>query len=117
MMKDERLIESDSSDIQNIAEKINSLKKKISSNSCDSGEHSSSIGGMLWISFNVVSDLIAGVFCGLLFGYGLDYVFNTKPVMIAIFLIMGCIAGMMNAIAFVKRFEQNNSDSTDKKVV
>lgn len=105
-----------SSKIKDIAEKINLLKKDFYSKN-DEDDHSTSLGGMLWISFNIVSDLIAGVFCGLLIGYGLDYLLNTKPIMIAIFLIMGCIAGMMNAVAFIKRFEQKNSDSTDKKVM
>lgn len=116
-MSDTHLEESNSTDIQTLAERINSLKKEFSSEIPNKDSCSNSIGGMLWISFNVVSDLIAGVFCGLLFGYGLDYLFNTKPIMIAIFLIMGCIAGMVNAIAFIRRFEQRNSDSTDKKVM
>lgn len=86
------------------------LKALRETNVSESGESSSSKGAaagrMMWVAFNVVSDLIAGVICGLGIGYGLDVWLGTKPAFIAVFLIFGCAAGVLNAVRFVQRYDQ-----------
>lgn len=69
------------------------------------------VGRMMWLAFNVVSDLIAGVICGLGIGYGLDYWLGTRPVFIAVFLILGCIAGVLNVVRFLQRYDERRRES------
>ena len=64
----------------------------------------------MWLAFNVVSDLIAGVICGLGIGYGLDRWLGTRPVFIAVFLILGCIAGVLNVVRFLQRYDKRHSE-------
>ncbi len=64
----------------------------------------------MWLAFNVVSDLIAGVICGLGIGYGLDRWLGTRPVFIAVFLILGCIAGVLNVVRFLQRYDKRRNE-------
>ena len=64
----------------------------------------------MWLAFNVVSDLIAGVICGLGIGYGIDYWLGTRPVFIAVFLILGCIAGVFNVVYFLQQYEKKRQE-------
>ncbi len=71
------------------------------------------IGRAMWIAFNVVSDLIAGVICGLVAGYGLDKWLDTRPVFIAVFLIMGCAAGVLNAVRFLRLYDERQREKRE----
>jgi len=54
----------------------------------------------------VGSDLIGGVVVGLFIGLKCDEYFQTKPICLIIFIILGCIEGMLNVIRTVKNFEE-----------
>ena len=73
-------------------------------------ERTHSVGQLMWLAFNVVSDLIAGIICGLGIGYGIDHYFGTRPVFIAVFLILGCIAGVLNVIRFLRQYEERQRE-------
>lgn len=83
------------------------------------GEHSAGKGfgvaSMMWLAFNIVSDLIAGVVCGLGIGYGLDAWLGTRPAFIAVFLCFGCAAGILNAVRFVQRYNRKQSERLNSK--
>jgi len=64
----------------------------------------------MWLAFNVVSDLLAGVICGLGIGYGIDYWLGTRPVFIAVFLVLGCIAGVLNVVYFLQQYEKKRQE-------
>ncbi len=96
--------------LREIDERLNALRRRTSG---VQGSHSSSphpIGRMMWLAFNVVSDLIAGVICGFGIGYGLDRWLGTRPVFIAVFLILGCIAGVLNVVRFLQRYDKRRSE-------
>ncbi len=48
-------------------------------------------------AFRIVSELFANVLVGASIGWGLDYFFNTKPIFLIIFLILGMISGIYTA--------------------
>jgi len=48
------------------------------------------------IKSSAVADIFAGVIVGLLFGIGTDRLFNTEPIFLIIFLILGFAGGMLN---------------------
>lgn len=100
--------------LQNIAERLAVLKTQNTSNHAPSSSAGAAVGRLMWIAFNVVSDLIAGVICGLGLGYGLDVWLGTRPVFIAVFLVLGCAAGLLNAVRFLKNFEQRRLEKESR---
>lgn len=48
-------------------------------------------------------ELISGVIVGLTIGYYLDKWFNTKPICLIIFIILGTIAGFLNLYRKIKQ--------------
>ncbi len=52
--------------------------------------------GGLGAAWKMSSELVGAVIVGSAIGYGLDYAFGTSPVMLIIFVLMGCAAGILN---------------------
>jgi len=50
----------------------------------------------LGAAWKISSELVAAVIVGSAIGYGLDYVFGTSPLMLIIFILFGCAAGILN---------------------
>ena len=57
------------------------------------------------IGTRIGTELVSGVLVGAGLGYLLDKVFNSSPVMLIIFLILGGAAGFLNVYRFVKKEE------------
>ncbi len=96
--------------IAEITERLNALKRETSGTSAQRETAAHPVGRMMWLAFNVVSDLIAGVVCGLGIGYGTDRWLGTRPVFIAVFLIFGCAAGVLNAVRFLRRYDDRQRE-------
>lgn len=92
--------------LNEIEQRLKALKRDMPKtlSQVSSGPHP--IGRMMWLAFNVVSDLIAGVICGFGMGYGLDLWLGTRPVFIAVFLVLGCIAGILNVVCFLRQYDE-----------
>ena len=74
---------------------------------------------MMWLAFNILSELLGGIACGLAIGWGLDKWLGTRPVFIAVFLIVGCIAAVLNVVRLLRREEakrRENDENQPKKV-
>lgn len=99
--------------VENLDRRLRELRQKVESPETSLPRSRSSVGRMMWLSFHVVSDLIAGVICGLLIGYGFDAWFETRPIFIAVFLVFGCIAGVLNAVRFLLRWEEQRKQKED----
>ena len=96
--------------LKEIEKRLNALKRRTADPSARSSHGSHPIGQLMWLAFNVISDLIAGVICGLGMGYGLDRWFGTRPVFIAVFLVLGCMAGILNVVRFLRRYEEKQHE-------
>ena len=97
--------------IKEIERRLESLRRETSVKTGEDAEKATySVGSLMWLAFNVVSDLIAGVVCGLGMGYGIDRLFGTRPVFIAVFLVLGCVAGVVNVVRFLKRYEERQHE-------
>ena len=46
----------------------------------------------------IASEFVAGITVGALLGYGIDYVFGTRPFGLVIFLFLGFAAGVLNVV-------------------
>lgn len=55
-------------------------------------------GRALSLGMRVVSELVAGVFVGLLIGYGLDKWLGTSPFLMIVFLLLGMAGGIWNVV-------------------
>ena len=66
---------------------------------------------MAWLAFYVISELVGGVVCGVAVGWGLDKWFDTRPVFMAIFLIIGCIAAVLNVVRYLNAQNRRESEN------
>lgn len=60
------------------------------------------------VGFRLGIELLSGVIAGAVLGYFLDSLFNTKPLLLIIFLLFGGAAGFLNVYKFVKGSEKDN---------
>lgn len=60
--------------------------------------------------FQISAELIAGVLVGAGIGYLLDLALNTKPWMLALFIILGGAAGMLNIYKSFKADDKHNKE-------
>ena len=77
--------------------KIKKKEKKIESS------NAASLGKALKIS----TELVAAVVVGSTIGYILDSWFDTKPLLIICFFIIGVVAGILNVIKSAKKMHKN----------
>ena len=56
-------------------------------------------------AFKIVSDLFANILVGGAIGWTLDYYFNTKPILLIIFLIIGFISGIYTSYKSTKKLQ------------
>src|SRR3954447_19575920 len=63
-----------------------------------SGQGTGDLGGMSpWgIGLRVGVELVSALVVAVAIGYGLDYLFGTKPILIAVFVLLGGAAGVLN---------------------
>jgi ATP synthase protein I len=52
-------------------------------------------GEMAW---RMVIELVSGMLLGLAIGFGLDYVFGTRPIFLVIFVLLGFTAGVRTMV-------------------
>ncbi len=92
-------------DIESLDKKIKKFKKQEMLNQTNNNaepEYSSATAG-----FQISAELLSGVVIGAAIGYVLDNVFNTAPWLLAIFIIFGGAAGVLN---IYKTFKVNDRD-------
>ena len=78
-------------------DKIKKKEKKME------GTNAASLGKALKIS----TELVASVVVGSTIGYILDSWFDTKPLLIIVFFIIGVVAGILNVFRAAKRMGNN----------
>ncbi|MCF6198582.1 MAG: AtpZ/AtpI family protein [Hyphomicrobiaceae bacterium] len=61
-------------------------------------------------ALQVGSDLIAGVVVGGLIGYGLDVWFDTKPLWLIVFFMLGIIAGLANVLRSARILQKEQGE-------
>ncbi|MBO5442246.1 MAG: AtpZ/AtpI family protein [Alphaproteobacteria bacterium] len=92
-------------DIKLIDERIKKLKAKEAKARKDKPE--SQFAHATKTGFRVGTELVSGVIVGAAFGYILDKILDTRPLLLIIFLFFGGIAGFLNVYRFVKSEETN----------
>ena len=105
--------ESDSDNpLKSLGEKIDAAKKAIEP--VEPAQNKFSAAEVGW---RMIIELTAGVFLGFGVGYGLDFLFDTRPVFILILTLFGFAAGvktMMRSARELQNKELAAQDSTEK---
>ena len=91
---------SDQNDIRNLQEKIQAAKK---SSSPDTPNTSKPIGKIM----KVVVEIVAAMAVGLGIGILADNYFETRPLFIIIFFLLGSAAGILNVFRVAKSLQNN----------
>jgi len=86
-------------DLKEISTRLKIAKKKIEKE--NRGSNAASLGKALKIS----TELVAAVVVGSTIGFLLDNWFDTKPLLIICFFIMGVAAGIMNVFKSAKKMQ------------
>ncbi len=65
------------------------------------------------IATRLVAELIAGLLIGVFAGWYLDQLFNTKPWLMIVFIIIGAAAGIMNVMRAAKQLMPESTHDED----
>ncbi len=92
--------QSDTTDTNDIKNRIADLKSRYA----DAPPERPRNQGMA-VGFRVATDMVSGVLVGVFIGYQLDSFFNTKPIFLLIFIVIGMAAGIINVIRTANRLD------------
>lgn len=96
--------------IASIKEKIESAKAALDPPVPDSGAV-----GQAHLAWRMVIDLVAGVGLGAAIGYGLDALFGTLPILMAVFTLLGLAAGVNLMLRTAKEVGRGTADGNGKE--
>jgi ATP synthase protein I len=65
------------------------------------------------IATRLVAELVAGLLVGVLFGWYLDQLFDTKPWLMIIMVMLGAAAGIVNVMRAAKQLVPKRPDDED----
>ena len=65
------------------------------------------------VGWRMIIELTAGVFIGFGLGYGLDFVFSTKPVFILILTLFGFAAGVKTMMRSARELQEKELSAQD----
>ncbi len=85
-------------------------KRKIEAPTRHQDEHH----GQVQIGWRMVTELVAGLGIGFAMGYGLDLVFDTLPLFLIIFTLLGFAAGIRTMMRTAKEFESDMSGEKER---
>ena len=87
-------------DIKRLEERINKIKQQEKEARKDKPE--SDFAYAAKTGFRVGTELVSGVVVGTAVGYVLYRIFDSRPLLLIIFLFLGGVAGFLNVYRFVK---------------
>ncbi len=92
-------------ELKDISTRLKSAKKKFSKVYNNKPEPSGS--SLLGVAFKMSTELVAAVLIGTFIGFILDSWFDTKPILIIIFFLMGVAAGITNVFRSAKNMQKH----------
>jgi len=92
-------------ELKDISTRLKSAKKKFSKNYDKNPQASGS--SLLGVAFKMSTELVAAVLIGTFIGFILDSWFDTKPILIIIFFLMGVAAGITNVFRSAKNMQKD----------
>ena len=73
------------------------------------------VGSGMGVGVKVGVDLVVGVGVGASIGWGLDFWLGTNPFLLALFIILGFVAGLLNVVRTANQsIKSSRTDDTDQ---
>ena len=94
--------------LKSLGKKIEAAKKEIEPEQSVQNKFSAAEVG-----WRMIIELTAGVFIGFGLGYGLDFLFNTKPVFILILTLFGFAAGVKTMMRSARELQEKELAAQD----
>tara|TARA_B100001029_G_C14781023_1_gene296484 strand:+ start:115 stop:405 length:291 start_codon:yes stop_codon:yes gene_type:complete len=91
------------SDLEDFKTRLKIAKSKLKNQSL--GEDNEKKGFFIGNAFKLGTELVAAVTVGTIIGFILDNWFDTKPLLIIIFFLLGAAAGILNVFRAAKRMQ------------
>ena len=98
-------------DFDEITDRLKIAKKKINNPWKKNDNRGSSYIGT---AFKISTELVSAVVIGTIIGFILDSWFDTKPVLIIVFFIIGVVAGIVNVIRSAKLMQKKSIEKDIK---
>ena len=92
-------------ELKDISTRLKSAKKKFSRVYDKKSQPSGS--SLLGAAFKMSTELVAAVLIGTFIGFILDSWFDTKPILIIIFFLIGAVAGITNVFRSAKNMQKH----------
>ena len=92
-------------ELKDISTRLKSAKKKFSKGYNKKPQNSGS--SLLGAAFKMSTELVAAVLIGTFIGFILDSWFDTKPILIIIFFLIGVAAGITNVFRSAKNMQKH----------
>ena len=91
-------------ELKDISTRLKSANKKF--NKSYNKKLQNSPSSLLGVAFKMSTELVAAVLIGTFIGFILDSWFDTKPILIIIFFLMGVAAGITNVFRSAKNMQK-----------
>ena len=101
-MPNQKKIDDLENSLKNLSKKLDKIRTK-TLHVEDNNEKKRQYSGFAH-AFKIVSELFANIIVGGSIGWTLDYFFNTKPILLILFLIIGFISGIYTSYKSSKKF-------------
>ena len=94
------------SDLEDFKTRLKIAKSKLQNKRF---EKSDKEGLFLGNAFKLGTELVAAVAVGTIIGFILDNWFDTKPILIIVFFILGSVAGILNVFRAAKKMQKGKN--------
>ena len=101
----------DKKSLDQLSQRIAIAKKAIKKDS--PGQHHEAEVQSAW---RMVIELVTGMVVGFGIGYGLDYIFNTLPIFLVTFTLLGFAAGVRIMMQTAKDLQKTNMNTRSDKI-
>jgi ATP synthase protein I len=101
-MPNKKKVDDIDNSLKNLTKKIDNIK---ANNKYENNKYQNKQFNGFSHAFKIVSDLFANILVGGAIGWTLDYYFNTKPILLIIFLIIGFISGIYTSYKSTKKLQ------------
>ena len=101
-MSNKKKVEDIDNSLKDLTKKIDNIK---ANNKNEQNKHHNKQFNGFSHAFKIVSDLFANILVGGAIGWTLDYYFNTKPILLIFFLIIGFISGIYTSYKSTKKLQ------------
>ena len=100
-------MQNNNNDLENIEKRLKQSGWKDKTREKREEIHPNKNKNVLSLALRVAVELVSAVAVGSIFGYWLDFWFETKPWLLILFIVLGSIAGMLNIYRLAKGFTSN----------